>query len=362
MILKNLKSILEETYGVPVSELINARSRSTKIEFYMSDITNISFVIKSKDRIDLNVKINHQVIKESIIEMINEQKLNLRDLRRTKDIESIIIRIRSLIFPPQTFVRPYYIPAGRAGLLEGLDSVARAIMSLSTVGAIRGISIPPVSGTTSQFYNTFVSILSRPGLRYSRARKIREIVRTINDVMQGEILLVEDSEKTGVRKIVYSFKTNGKKKNIDIIHAGSMVKELTPIFLIMRDFAHKGACIIIEEPESHLHPGAQISLLLIFSELVKAGINIVITTHSDILLRKISNLISNYYVKEKDNTNFIDPNILKICWLKEDGKGSNLEVLKLDEYGLDEIPTFDDVIRDLYREERSIQQKLQLEE
>lgn len=365
MILRNLKSILEETYGVPISELRNARSRSSHIEFYMSDITIISFIIRSKDRIDLDVKINHNTIKDNIIEMIKERKLNLRDLRRTTDIESILIKIKSLIFPSQTYIRPYYIPAGRAGLLEGLDSVARAIMGLSTVGAIRGISIPPVSGTTSQFYNIFVNILSRPGPRFyyfPESREIRKIVRTINEVMQGDILLVEDSEKTGVRKIVYSFKTDGKKKNIDVIHAASMVKELTPIYLIMRDFAHKGACIIIEEPESHLHPGAQISLLLIFVELVKAGLNIVITTHSDILLRKLSNLISNYFVKDKKNNFFINPDSIEICWLKENVKGSDLEVITIDKYGFDELPTFDDVIKDLYKEERSIQQKLQLEE
>ena len=51
-----------------------------------------------------------------------------------------------------------------------------------------------------------------------------------------------------------------------------------------------GDTLIIEEPEAHLHPGAQADMAVILARLVRAGVRVIITTHSDWLLQEISNL------------------------------------------------------------------------
>ncbi len=49
--------------------------------------------------------------------------------------------------------------------------------------------------------------------------------------------------------------------------------------------------LIIEEPESHLHPGAQTIIAHTLTRLVRAGVQVLITTHSTYLLQQIGNLI-----------------------------------------------------------------------
>ena len=64
-----------------------------------------------------------------------------------------------------------------------------------------------------------------------------------------------------------------------------------PLFCISaRSRSQPGDVLIIEEPEAHLHPGAQADMAVILARLVRAGVRVIITTHSDWLLQEISNL------------------------------------------------------------------------
>ena len=70
-----------------------------------------------------------------------------------------------------------------------------------------------------------------------------------------------------------------------------MVSELAPLVIFLRGIIRQGDLLIIEEPESHLHPGAQTKIAQTLARLVRAGVRVVITTHSNWLLQQISNLI-----------------------------------------------------------------------
>jgi len=50
----------------------------------------------------------------------------------------------------------------------------------------------------------------------------------------------------------------------------------------------------IEEPETHLHPAAQIAMVELLAYLVNQGVNIVITTHSLVVLYTLNNLMWAY--------------------------------------------------------------------
>ena len=81
--------------------------------------------------------------------------------------------------------------------------------------------------------------------------------------------------------------------------ASSMVSELAPLVLFIRGLIQPGDTLIIEEPEAHLHPGAQTEIAATLARLVRAGVRVVVTTHSDWLLKEIGNLIREGILKEK---------------------------------------------------------------
>lgn len=78
-----------------------------------------------------------------------------------------------------------------------------------------------------------------------------------------------------------------------------MVSELAPLVLYIRGIVNPGDTLIIEEPEAHLHPRAQTQIAITLARLVRAGVRVIITTHSGWLLQQISNLIREDELKKQ---------------------------------------------------------------
>ena len=75
-------------------------------------------------------------------------------------------------------------------------------------------------------------------------------------------------------------------------HSSSMVSELAPLILFLKYLVNPGDLLILEEPESHLHPAAQRQLARGIVRLVNAGVEVLITTHSDIIISQVNNLLA----------------------------------------------------------------------
>ena len=75
------------------------------------------------------------------------------------------------------------------------------------------------------------------------------------------------------------------------MNASSMVSELAPVVLYLRHVVRPGDLLIIEEPESHLHPAMQVEFVRQLAVAVKSGIRILITTHSEWVLEELANLV-----------------------------------------------------------------------
>ena len=61
--------------------------------------------------------------------------------------------------------------------------------------------------------------------------------------------------------------------------------------LYLRYVVRPGDTLIIEEPESHLHPAMQVEFTRQLAAVVRAGVRVIITTHSEWVLDELANLV-----------------------------------------------------------------------
>jgi len=112
-----------------------------------------------------------------------------------------------------------------------------------------------------------------------------------------------------------------------ITDVGFGVSQVLPI-LVLCYYAPKGATLIFEQPEIHLHPSVQSGLADIFIDVIKTrNIQIIIESHSEHLLRRLQRRMA----EEKDGfTN--DDAALYFCKMNDQGD-SELVTLDIDDYG-----------------------------
>ena len=109
--------------------------------------------------------------------------------------------------------------------------------------------------------------------------------------MRGMIRF-DDSKGLPYPEIVYEpIGVASANEKFTLDSTSSMVSELAPVILFLKYLIRPGDLLILEEPESHLHPAAQRQMARGIVRLVNAGVRVLITTHSDLLLAAINNLL-----------------------------------------------------------------------
>lgn len=78
---------------------------------------------------------------------------------------------------------------------------------------------------------------------------------------------------------------------LDLHLSSSTVKSLFGIWFYLEYQAQVSDTIMLDEPELNLHPSNQRVIARIVTKLVNAGINVILSTHSDYFVREINSLI-----------------------------------------------------------------------
>lgn len=105
-----------------------------------------------------------------------------------------------------------------------------------------------------------------------------------NEILDGVI----STDKSG--DVIFT-SNKAKTKKLPIHLSASVVKTLSNLTFYLRHLAEKNDLIIIDEPELNLHPDNQVILTRIFAKLINNGFRLLISTHSDYIIRELNNLI-----------------------------------------------------------------------
>ncbi len=176
----------------------------------------------------------------------------------------------------------YYLPASRSGIIQSHRVMASSLMDRATRSNNSGI--PTLSSVIVDFMKHLPI--------YEENKESNDAIFAIADALESEVLagkIIVKPLLSGYPEFFYQ--PQETREQIRLNQTASMVSELAPLVLFLRSLVRPGDTLIIEEPEAHLHPGAQADMAVILARLVRAGVRVIITTHSDWLLQEIGNLI-----------------------------------------------------------------------
>ncbi|MFK7798255.1 MAG: AAA family ATPase [Aureispira sp.] len=98
-----------------------------------------------------------------------------------------------------------------------------------------------------------------------------------------------------------TFQPEASEQAIGIHISSSLVKSLAALVLYFRHAAEEGDTIIIDEPEVNLHPDNQRIVARILAKAVKLGFRLIVSTHSDYIIRELNNLIALNTIYEQED-------------------------------------------------------------
>ena len=175
----------------------------------------------------------------------------------------------------------HYLPANRSGILQGHKTLASLIIGRSSRAWIESMEVERLPGVITDFVQALL-ILDRAKAATGRIKTIVEFLES--KVLGGSVDVVRQADSATLR-----FHTNAGSFNLHQV--SSAVSEITPMVLYLKYFVKPGHLVILEEPESHLDPANQRLLARAIAMLVNARVRVLVTTHSDVLLNQLNNLM-----------------------------------------------------------------------
>lgn len=181
----------------------------------------------------------------------------------------------------------HYLPADRTGVMHAHRVVVASLIQHAPRGGLmRDTPLPALSGVLADFLEQLVEL----GDLSERRQRVRDGNLAGNlekQILKGQIR--KDDSETGYP--IFSYQPEGWRKDIPLMNASSMVSELAPVVLYLRHVVQPGDVLIIEEPESHLHPAMQVAFIRQLAAVVRSGVRVILTTHSELVLEELANLV-----------------------------------------------------------------------
>ena len=280
--LKNLKVFEEELKRCfnlnsisKLSRLNNGQRDEMDVSLSVSEANQELWTVEMKGSGD-SIGINDRVNEEMVVNPVELIRPHVSYAVSTSESSQIPTQIR--------YLRRFYLPSARSGIMQ-----SHKIITSSSVAHISfpfmedSVNVVTLSGGFVDFLQ-FLILYEENDTPNDKLFAIAKSLET--DILAGDI--ITKSSPSGSSEFLY--RPRAMEEDILLNQSASIVSELAPLVLYLRGLVRPGDTLIIEEPEAHLHPGAQADMAVILARLVRAGVRVIITTHSDWLLEEIGNL------------------------------------------------------------------------
>ncbi|MEO5813272.1 MAG: AAA family ATPase [Rhodanobacter sp.] len=210
---------------------------------------------------------------------------NNREAAASEFIANILFDL--IMFPYQG--RAFLLPSERAGInlfYQELNSRRTALINnlqkskIDPLELMREMMVSRYAKPVADYIellNQFPAVKKVPG-------KFANVADALDKLVLGSF----DVSKDGA---IY-FRPNGARKNKLSLHlAASSAKSLYGLSFLLRYMLSENDVVMIDEPELNLHPDAQRGFARIVALMLSEGLNVMLSTHSDYIVREINILM-----------------------------------------------------------------------
>jgi hypothetical protein len=275
-------------FGVELRELVRIGRDKAVIEVHGS-CAKIRFSLEDEVKIeefdlcieDMLRKVDVRVLRKGYVHVDYGSYLKKYRVYSIADVESLVVdllfRHTAVEFRWLALATPHLtcmLPDSRAGITRAL---LKPYISPTLLSGVLGVD------------REYVSTYFRLAEWLSRNPWVVELIKPLLEELG---VTIDVRFESGVYNIYVKSRSN---KVMPIAMAPSGVREAITVALalfMVDPIELMPVSIFIEEPEAHLHPGAQRLLARIISRAVYMGKKVVVTTHSDYFITALNNLIA----------------------------------------------------------------------
>lgn len=336
------------------------------IEEFLNKIFNYNGVKIGKLELELEekeiifTKQSDSILQVKIGDKVSSSSINIIEKLDVDYVEILIMFLLVQIFNYTTQDNTVYLPAARTGFMLSKD-VINQVSRRKTFDFIIDSDEEMVRPDFQPFTKPIMHFLDKiERATVENEEKNRKFLAITNwmeaEVTRGSI----QYQELGNKEVRYVPK--GEKEGLPLRTSSAVITELTPLILLLKYSQVPLRVICYEEPEMCLHPQLQLEMGKLLIRLVNSGVQMIVTTHSDIILQHINNMcrlckikhsdeiMEEFKLKEEDK---IDSSKISIYQLTNCGEYSEVEELKEEESGF-YIPTFSNALMKILEQTTAI--------
>lgn len=283
------------------------------------------------EHVDVNVS-SDEIVALLNMHQINEHKINVAGtdillevlenqctiLMSNDELNEILSMNRMKLFVDTLIMQSvkknlntFYIPSERIGInvfrgqlnankIEMLDIINNAMNakdSFSNTQLLKNLKqINTAFPEPIEDYLHFINTISKYDID-DQHNELAAFVRS--NIIKGRFVIDANTDKSFFRSQIG--KNRYKSHMIPLHITSSSIKSLYGLDYFLENIDHsKLNYLIIDEPEMNLHPANQIQFAKLLNLMIAQNIQVIISTHSDFLVRKIQNMMLQNEIRNQE--------------------------------------------------------------